>query len=102
MGDEYHNSGECDNDILFVEGWEKSNEHIHPTSYRKMLFLCDLASGISSNLPLSLREQTLRVICQCLHDHGIAREGVNVCEDPGTVVAGRLNILACLKSEISH
>ena len=36
------------------------------------------------------------------HDHGMAREGVNVCEDPGTVVAGQLNIPACLKSEISH
>ena len=32
----------------------------------------------------------------------MAREGVNVCEDPGTVVAGQLNIPACLKSEISH
>ena len=25
-----------------------------------------------------------------------------MCEDPGTVVAGQLNIPACLKSEISH
>ena len=102
LGDEYHNSGECDNDIFSVEGREKSNEHIHPTSYRKMLFLCDLTSGISSNLPLSLCEQTLRVICECLHDHGMAQEGVNVCQDPGTIVAGQLNIPPCLKSEISH
>ena len=29
-------------------------------------------------------------------------KGVNVCEDPGTVVAGQLNIPAYLKSEISH
>ena len=92
LGDEYYNSGECDNHILFVDGWEKSNDYIHATSYRKMLLLCDPASAISSNLPLSLCEQTLRVICECLHDNGMAREGVNVCEDPGTVVAGQLNM----------
>ena len=101
LGDEYYNSGECDNDILFVDGWEKSNDYIHATTYRKMFLLCDPASAISSNLPLSLCEQTLRVICECLHDNGMAREAVNVCEDPGTVVAGQLNIPACLKSEIS-
>ena len=28
LGDEYYNSGECDNDILFVDGWEKSNDYI--------------------------------------------------------------------------
>ena len=72
LGDEYYNSGECDNDILFVDGWEKSNDYKHATSYRKMLLLCDPASAISSNLPLSLCEQTLRVICECLHDNGMA------------------------------
>ena len=72
LGDEYYNSGECDNHILFVDGWEKSNDYIHATSYRKMLLLCDPASAISSNLPLSLCEQTLCVICECLHDNGMA------------------------------
>ena len=87
LAEECESSGECSNDISFTEDWGESSRYLSPNSYRQMLSLCDIASGMSHHSPLTLRVQTLRIISQCVYDHGMSREPIDVCQEPGALIS---------------
>ena len=74
LAEECESSGEYSNDISFTEDCGESSTYLSPNSYRQMLSLCDIATGISHHSPLPLRVQTLRIISQYVYDHGMSRE----------------------------
>ena len=102
LAEECESSGECSNDISFTEDCGESSTYLSPNSYRQMLALCDIATGISHHSPLPLRVQTLRIISQYVYDHGMSREPIDICEEPGTLVCKHLHIPSQLQSEIAN
>ena len=92
LAEEYESSGECSNDISFTEDWGESSTYLSPNSYRQMLSLCVIASGMSHHSPLPLCVQMLHIISQYVYDHGMSREPIDVCEEPGTLICKHLHI----------
>ena len=102
LAEECESSGECSNDISFTDDWGESSTYLSPNSYRQMLSLCDIASGMSHHSPLPLRVQMLRIISQYVYDHRMLREPIDVCEEPGTLICKHLHIPSQLQSEIAN
>ena len=102
LAEECESSGECSNDISFTEDWGKSSRYLSPNSYRQMLSLCDIALGMSHHSPLPLHVKTLCIISQYVYDHGMSREPIDVCEEPGTLICKHLHIPSWLQSEIAN
>ena len=102
LAEECESSGECSNDISFTDDWGESSTYLSPNSYRQMLSLCDIASGMSHHSPLPLRVQMLHIISQYVYDHGMSQEPIDVCEEPGTLICKHLHIPSRLQSEIAN
>ena len=102
LAEECESSGECINDISFTEDCGELSTYLSPNSYRQMLSLCDIATGISHHSPLPLHFQTLRIISQYVYDHGMSWEPIDICEEPGTLVCKHLHIPSQLQSEITN
>ena len=44
----------------------------------------------------------LRIISQCVCDHGMSREPIDVCQEPGALICKHLHIPSQLQSEIAN